>query len=675
MYRPEKYGATAALISFAFVLFASFSFAASASPQMELSAPGKELTVGQDTTVDLLLILPADAELPRSHSFVLTFDPAVLKLEEARELEIRGLSWGEKEFEPEKGILKAKVEILQEAAEALMGKGTIASIRFKALKEAPGTPLRLTFFDAKLGDIGFQELKLSLKSPPPQPKNYGFLAVLPPFVAVLLGLISKSVLLALFVGTFLGTLMLSGGNPINALTTLIKDYIFVQAADSYNSNLLVMMIFIGGFVGIVTRSGAASAFADSLARWVNTRTKAQLAVWLGGLAIFFSDSANPLVLGPTFQPITDKLRISREKLAWILDTTSSPVCILVPFIGWGIYIMGLIQKEFSALNIPISEFDAFIGAIPYQFYALGALFMVPMVALTGLDFSEMYKAERRTIETGQPFWPTARPPRMSISTDLAKGEGHPAPRASMMAVPLLVLFLCLFGLLMPLGFPFKRVPGAMLRTALCTGYFLGALSCAVLAYAYKVKGLRESFTSYLEGTKEVVFILLILVLAWSLGSVCKNLGTANYIVGLAKGTIPPWSIYVLIFAVGALISFATGSSWGTFAIMMPLAIPMAHSFGGSLYAAIGAVLSGGLFGDHCSPISDTTILSSMGAACDHIDHVRTQLPYALLVALASATGYLVAAQFESSFLLLGLTLGLTAAMTFIASKTIGQKVA
>ena len=502
-------------------------------------------------------------------------------------------------------------------------------------------------------------------------ENYGILSILPPLVAVILAMKYKNVLVALFAGSFVGMLAVYHWNPMTAVVAVIKEYILVQAADSYNSNLLVMMVFIGGFVGVVTYSGGAKAFAEKAVSWISSRAKAQVATWIAGILVFFSDSASPMLVGSIFQPITDRMRVSREKLAWLLDTTASPVCILVPFIGWGIYIQGLIQKEYAALNIAESEWTVFLKAIPFQFYALGALFMVPLVAFLGIEFSAMYKAEKRTRETGLPYWPEANISR--VFTDVEEDENAPKARASMIVVPLIILFACLFGLLIPFGFPMKKVPGAMLRTALCTGYFLGALSCIALMVAYKVKTLKDGYKMYMKGAGEMMFILMILVLAWSLGSVCKTLGTAGYIVSLAKGNIPGWSVPAILFLTGALISFATGSSWGTFAILMPLGIPMAHALGGSLLVSIGAVLSGGLFGDHCSPISDTTILSSMGAACDHIDHVRTQLPYAGTVALASFIAYLVAGIFPSA-VVLALALGLVAVFLTVFGKLWGHKV-
>lgn len=483
--------------------------------------------------------------------------------------------------------------------------------------------------------------------------SYGILSLLPSLLAVIIAIRTKNVITALFWSGLLGVFVLAGGNPITAVPMYIKDYIFVQASDGYNSSLLVMMIFIGGFVGVVTESGGASAFANKVAHIINTRCKAQLAVWFMGLVIFFSDSGNPLIIGPAFQPITDKIRVSREKLAWMLDATASPVCILIPFIGWGIFIMGLMQKEFDAFHLNYTDFDTFVHVIPFQFYAIGTLFMMPVIAWTGREFGAMYRAEKRAIELNQPYAPGSQTARTTIDAN----DVHPGATYAMMLLPLLVLFVTIFGLLIPQGFPLKPVKGAILRSALCTGYLLGAFTCLLLMFKNKVATFKEGFEMYMKGTKSVTFILMILVLAWVLGAVCKSLGTANFIVELARGNIPASMVPLLLFIVGMCISLATGSSWGTFAILIPLAIPMAAKLGAPMYASIGAVLSGGLFGDHCSPISDTTVLSAIGAACDLIDHVKTQLPYALMVCVVCGVGYFIAGIYESPLIIFGVLVG------------------
>ncbi|SDK72290.1 Na+/H+ antiporter NhaC family protein [Natronincola ferrireducens] len=500
-------------------------------------------------------------------------------------------------------------------------------------------------------------------------EHMGILSLLPPILAIALSIITKNVIVSLFLGGLAGILVLVGGNPITGITTMVQDYLFVQLTDSYNAGVLVLLVFIGGFVTLIESSGGAVAFAKSVSKYINTRAKAQLSAWLGGIGIFFSDLGTPLIIGPIFEPITDKIRISREKLAWIIDSTASPVCVLVPFIGWGVYVMGLIQREYEVLNILESDWTAFVRAIPFQFYPILAILMVPLVAFTGIEFGPMAKAEKRTQETGETFWPGAKLLRQSDS----RIEVHHNSKAVLVWLPILVLLVTLFGLLIPKGFPLQPVPGGVFRTALTTGYFLAALVLMGMMVYYKVKKVDEAFDTYIKGMQKMMTVAIILVLAWSLSSVIKGMGTANYIVEISQNTIPSWAIPSIIFIAGAIMSFSTGSSWGTFAILIPIAIPMAHSLGAPMYASIGAVLSGGLFGDHCSPISDTTILASTGAGCDHVDHVKTQVPYALINAAASLMAYAIAGLTGSVATLL-FAIGLMVVILMVASKISGTKI-
>lgn len=501
-------------------------------------------------------------------------------------------------------------------------------------------------------------------------EHMGLYSLLPPLLAIIIAVITRNVIASLFLGAFLGIVILVGGNPLLAVTTMIKDYLFVQLTDSYNAGVLVLLVFIGGFVGLIEKSGGAAAFAKKISQFINNRRKAQLSAWLGGIAIFFSDLGTPLIIGPIFEPLMDKMRVSREKLAWIIDSTASPVCVLVPFIGWGVYVMGLIQKEFEALKITESDWSAFIHAIPFQFYPILAILMVPLVMATGFEFGPMAKAEKRVQETGEIYWPESKPLRKSEEMENIKKVES---KSILVWLPILVLFITLFGLLVPQGFPFKKVPGSQFRTALSTGYLFAALSIMAMMAYYKIKTINESFDIYIKGMQKMMTVAVTLVLAWSLGAVIKNLGTANYIIQMAKGTIPYWAVPSLIFIAGACMSFATGSSWGTFAITLTLAIPMANSLNSPMYVCIAAVLSGGLFGDHCSPISDTTILASTGAGCDHIDHVKTQLPYALLNAGVSLAAYVIAGITGSVTVLLGAVILMVVLLIFI-SKIKGNKI-
>lgn len=500
-------------------------------------------------------------------------------------------------------------------------------------------------------------------------EHLGFLSLIPIIITVIIAIKYRNIILALFLGVFIGVLFLVGGNPIAATTTLVKEYLFSTLADSYNAGVIILLAFIGGFVALIEKSGGASAFAKSASKVVNTRAKAQIFTWFGGIIVFFSELGTPLIVGPIFEPLYDKMKVSREKLAWILDTTASPVSVLVPFIGWGVYSMGLIQKEFEALNIVETDWTAFIKAIPFQFYPILSIIMVPLVAYSGYEFSAMAKAEKRTRDTGKIYWDSSKPMREYQAVETANENVSPI----VVWLPLTIMFVTLFALLMPHGFPFNKVAGSMFRTALITGYLYGSIALIALMAYYKVKTPSESINIYFKGMSKMTDVVVILILAWALGSVGKELGTANYIIQIAQGNIPAWLVPALVFLIGSIVSFSTGTSWGTFAIMMPLAIPMAVSLGAPLHVCIGAVLSGGLFGDHCSPISDTTILASTGAGCDHIDHVKTQIPYAAINGAVAFVGYIVAGFNENISILFGV-IALMIVSYLMISKMFGEKI-
>ena len=469
--------------------------------------------------------------------------------------------------------------------------------------------------------------------------NYGILSLLPPLVAVILAIKSKNVIFSLFCGGFTGAMILCAGNPFLAVKSMIGDYFFIQLTDSYNAGVIVLVTFIGGFIKLMEKSGGAQAFAKGVHKVINTKLKAQLCAWLGGILIFFSDLGTPLLVGPVFRPLFDKLKVSREKLAWILDSTSSPVAILVPFIGWGVYIMGLIQSEFSNLGVAASDYTTFVQAIPFQIYSILAIIMIPLVAFTKKDFSQMRKAEIKAQQNPTPVEMTDT----YVPTVDEKGYSLGNAKPIMVLLPIITVFLVLFINLVPLGFPFKKVDGNVFRVALTMGYFLAALLLMAMMLLFKVKNIHETFKIYVNGMKGMTDVSITLVLAWSLGTMISNLGTAQFIINfLNNANFMTELIPAFIFLFGTLVSFSTGSSWGTFAIMMPLAIPMANAFGIPYAICVGAVLSGGLFGDHCSPISDTTILSSTGAECDLVNHVKTQLPYACVNGVIAFISFILA---------------------------------
>ena len=377
------------------------------------------------------------------------------------------------------------------------------------------------------------------------------------------------------------------------------------------------------------------------------------------------------MVGPVFRPLFDKLKISREKLAWILDSTSSPVAILIPFIGWGVYIMGLIQSEFDNLGVKASDYTTFVRAIPFQIYAILAILMIPLIAFTKIDFFQMKKAEQKAEKEKADYSFEEHVEKEENTGAYSKKNAKPI----MVILPIVVVFVTLFATLAPLGFPFKKVDGNEFRVALTMGYFFGALVLILMICLFKVMNFSETFKVYVGGMKGMTDVAITLILAWSLGSMISELGTAQFIVDVLKSmSFSAALVPAAIFLFGAFVSFSTGSSWGTFAIMMPLAIPMAQAFSIPFAIAVGAVLSGGLFGDHCSPISDTTILSSTGAECDLVEHVRTQLPYALVNGVIALIAFIIAGATKSAASL-GFAVAALVIVVFVINKVFNKKAA
>lgn len=457
-------------------------------------------------------------------------------------------------------------------------------------------------------------------------------ALLPVIITLVVALTARNVLVGLFSGVLVGVAMVADVSPLLFVPALVKDFIVPEVANTYNASVLVLLVFIGGFVKLIEYSGGGTAFARTAARWVSGKARAQLAAWSGGIMIFFSDLGTPLIVGPVFQPLMDRLRISRQKLAFILDSTSSPVAILIPFIGWGVFIMSVIADAFSANNIGMSEWDAFVAAIPFQLYAWLAITMVPALTILRFDYGAMAIAEREAAAKQEAL------PLVATVTI----ENDSAAKPILVWLPLLVLGATLFGTLAHYGFPFKQVAGTDFRASLAAAYFLAAVILVILMVRMGVKELRDTFNKYIEGMTGMMTIAATLVLAWTLGTVSEALGTGPYVAELARDGLSGSVLPAVIFLLAGIISFATGSSWGTIIIMMPLAIPAAEATGAALPVVIGAVLSGGLFGDHSSPVSETTILSSTGAGTTPLEHFRTQLPYSLTNGAIAFCGFLIA---------------------------------
>jgi len=469
--------------------------------------------------------------------------------------------------------------------------------------------------------------------------EYGILTLLPPIIAIGLALWIKQVIIALLLGVLSGILILTGGNPYLALVALFEDYIFAELASDLNAQTVVTICLIGGFVALIEKSGGAHAFAKQTTRTLTNKFKALVVTWLCGIGIFFTDLGNALILGPIFKPVTDRLRISREKLAYVLDSTSAPVAVLIPITNWGVFIMSILAAEFARIEYPVGDWTGFIQAIPFQLYPILALILVPFVAATQRDFGPMAKAEYRAYSENKLIADDAEQLQPDVVPEIPSGV---EAKASNAYVPLIILLAVIFGVLVSFGFPGQEVGGTQVRVALSLGYIMCAIVAGILVVRNKIMNVKSAVDTYFNGLQRMIYVLVILVLAWSIGSVMSNLGTADYVVGVTEGVISPAMLPAIIFVIAGFVAFATGTSWGTFGMLLPIAIPLADAMGVPISPAIGAVLSGALFGDHCSPISDTTILASMASSGDLVDHVKTQTPYALTAAAGAFVGFIVA---------------------------------
>ena len=468
-------------------------------------------------------------------------------------------------------------------------------------------------------------------------ETYGWLSILPPLLAIVLAWRSKEVLVSLFAGVFLGATILADYNPLIGFMKTIDTYMVGALSDSWNAAILLFLLTLSGMVGIITKSGATQELADFVAKKARSAKKAQLSTWMMGILIFFDDYANSLIVGTTMRSITDKLKISREKLSYIVDSTAAPVTSMALISTWVGYEMGLIRDAFAKLGIEQNIYSTFVKTIPYRFYSILALFMVLIVILKNKDFGAMYEAEKRAREEGKVLADDANPMASDELTEMEGKSGHRMKWHDAFWPIVGVIVVTLAGLWYNGG---GLDAGVSIRDAfsnadssvvLLWSSFSGTIIAALLAMVKGKLSVDETVDGWIDGAKALATACGILILAWSLGDVIEQLGTANYIVDITKGFIPPFMVPTMMFVIPGIVAFATGTSWGTNAIIMPIAIPMAVNFGAPLLPSIGAVLTGCVLGDHCSPISDTTIMSSTASAADHIDHVRTQLPYALTV--------------------------------------------
>ncbi|HEU5210167.1 MAG TPA: Na+/H+ antiporter NhaC family protein [Longimicrobiales bacterium] len=497
------------------------------------------------------------------------------------------------------------------------------------------------------------------------PVEPGWLSLLPPLVAIVLALAFREVVLSLFAGVWFGALLVANWNPVVASMISVDRFVVEGLADSDKISIVVFSLMLGGMVGVIGRSGGTLGLVESMRGLATSARRGQIMGWLAGIIIFFDDYANTLIVGNTMRPVTDRLKVSREKLAYIVDSTAAPMAAIAVISTWVGFEISLIGDALSTAAAQTTDpagaaqlmqgaqnpFNVFLHSIPYLFYPIFALIFVLLVALTGRDFGPMLKAERRARSGRGVSAPGARPAVDVTSGYMSPPEGIPH-RWYNAAVPVLtVIFVALIGIFYtgaqeaPAGATlWVIVGGADPFKTLIWASFAGNVVAITMAVAQRVLPLGEALEAWVNGMRAMLLAIIILVLAWALGGVTEALGTGPYLSGLLQNTLPIGMLPVIVFLTAAAISFATGTSWGTMAILFPVAIPLAVAMGagvdfdgGSHYSillgVISSIMAGSIFGDHCSPISDTTVMSSMASACDHIDHVRTQMPYAVVVGL------------------------------------------
>lgn len=479
--------------------------------------------------------------------------------------------------------------------------------------------------------------------------DYGFLSLVPPLLAIVFAIRSKQVYLSLISGIFLGWIILHDGNVWLGFLGTLEGLVEVFA-DAGNTRTIMFSALVGALIILIQRSGGVEGFI----RWVSTRLEnkkgsrktVQFYAWLISVIIFVETSISILTVGAIFRPLFDRFKIAREKLAYITDSGSAPACIIFPLNGWGAFIMGLLAAQ--QIDQP---FITMIKAIPFNFYALLALVTVPMVILFDWDVPVMKRAEERT-RAGKLMWDDSRP---LISDDVLTTKMAPGihPRSWNMVLPILVMILSMPVILLYTGWENTPSDGSLFdKILLALGNGSGSkavlvavtLSIVAAMTMYKVQGImgiRENFDWIIKGIAALVPLALLMLLAFAIGNVCKELGTGIYASHVIGNFLAPFVVPALLFIVSSFIAFSTGTSWGTFAIMVGIAVPLIQNMDLHFSLSLAAVLGGGVFGDHCSPISDTTIIASMSSATDHVDHVKTQLPYALIIGAVSALGYLL----------------------------------
>lgn len=515
-----------------------------------------------------------------------------------------------------------------------------------------------------------------------------WLSVLPPLLVIGLALVFKEVISSLILGIISGACIVgwydASATAAGGFLRVIDTYILNAMVDSGHVSVMVFSTLIGGIVAIISKNGGMQAVVDAMSKKANDARSGQLATWGLGIAIFFDDYANTLVVGNTMRPLTDRLRISREKLSYLVDSTAAPVAAIALITTWIGAELGYIQGAIDTINakaqlagdyagIDQSAYAIFLGSLEYAYYPIYTLAFMLMLILLNRDYGPMHRAEVKARREGI----GTQVLRGSVDVTEFEPEKGVRPRMFNAIIPIaIVIFGTMAGLLYTgydaatwadagLGFGKKlslTIGASDSYKALLWASMFGLIVAVLLTAAQRIQTFAETIETSISGFKTMVSALLVLILAWSLASLTAEMHTADYLAGLASGTVVEWAVPAITFVIAALVAFSTGSSWGTMAIVYPLMLPLSwelsmeggvdvHTALGHFFNVTSCVLAGSVLGDHCSPISDTTILSSLATHCNHIAHVRTQMPYALTVGAVSLTFTLLGAIFEIPWIL------------------------
>lgn len=494
-----------------------------------------------------------------------------------------------------------------------------------------------------------------------------FWSIVPPIVTIILAVWTKEVILSLFVGVYLGSLMIAGWNPLWALRemfSLINDphyemdnpgaYDTGVMSNPENFQIIILCTMLGGLIGLFIKTGGSNAFGEFVQKHIKTKKGAMLLTWGIGLIIFFDDYFNAMTNGNVMRPITDKFGISREKLSYIVDSTSVGICLVSPISSWVAFLCGLIATEFAKNPEYADEnsFVAFVKCIPYNYYAILSIIMVLIVILFKLDFGPMAKAEKRAEETGVLYEATFG---SGDDDDYASIIPSEKGKTWMFIVPIVLLVALALTFI---GWTGGLFDGASLidtvndmdgMVALISALCITTVIVVLIGALTRAVNVLDAVAAWVVGCKSMMYVLLLLCLAWTLGAICEVMGTADFLVGIFSD-VPKAVVILIMFAIACILTFTTGAAFATYPIMIPIAVPIAFATGVSPYAMVAAIIGGGGYGNHTSPLADTCILSSSSSNVRHTDHVKTQVPYSTLCAVAAAVGYIFSGIMGDNFI-------------------------